>query len=295
MEKKMPIVKDEFIKKYLLDALPKTEREQFEEQYFEHDDLYQRMLLIEEELISDYVYDRLPAPERRLFDSHYSATSERRQRIEMARNWKRVIAAPSQRNLTEILKRGFTSLTELINIQPLVARAQTVIVALSIASLMVGAAIAWNHLMLRPQTGGQLASNGADSPDRSNGQERYAAAELALATSLIGTPDYETRSLTIPRGFSGATLSLPTPSDPGSQTLKVCVARLFRGEATGEPVWGERVNDTRPNDQLLQIKVPKKAFAANGLYTLLLIRYPTEAKDPQQAVVTSYRVMVTLE
>jgi hypothetical protein len=295
MEKKMPIVKDEFIKKYLLDALSKAEREQFEEQYFEHDDLYRRMLMVEEELISDYVYNRLPASERRLFDGHYFATPERRQRIELARNWKRVITASNQRNLTEILKRGFTSLTELINIQPLVARAQTVIVALSIASLLVGAAIVWNHMMLGRPTGGQLASNGANSPGRRDGQERYAAAELALATSIIGAPDYETRSLTIPRGFSGATLSLPIPSDPGSQTLKVCVARLFRGEATGEPVWGERVNDAGPNEQLLQIKVPKRAFAANGLYTLSLVRYPTEAKDPQQAVVTNYRVMVTIE
>ena len=88
----MPIVKDEIIKEYLLNTLSEADREQFEMQYFEDDDLYQRLQSIEEELITDYVYERLTASERQLFDEHYSVTSERCKRIEIARNWKRVIS-----------------------------------------------------------------------------------------------------------------------------------------------------------------------------------------------------------
>jgi anti-sigma factor RsiW len=57
--------------------------------------------LIEEELITDYVYGRLTASERQLFDEHYSATPERRKRIMMAMNWKRVVSDPSRKQVTE--------------------------------------------------------------------------------------------------------------------------------------------------------------------------------------------------
>jgi hypothetical protein len=99
----MPIVKNEIIKQYLLNTLSEADRKQFEMQYFEDDDLYERLLVIEEELITDYIYDRLTASERRLFDEHYSVTPERRKRIEMARNWKRVISDPHQKQVREPL------------------------------------------------------------------------------------------------------------------------------------------------------------------------------------------------
>jgi hypothetical protein len=93
----MSIVKDKTIKQYLLNTLSEADRIQFETQYFEDDDLYRRLRVVEEELITDYVYDRLTASERQLFDEHYSVTPERRERIEMARNWKRVISDNRQK------------------------------------------------------------------------------------------------------------------------------------------------------------------------------------------------------
>ena len=90
----MSIVEDKTIKQYLLNTLSGADRIQFETRYFEDDDLYRRLRVVEEELITDYVCDRLTASERRLFDEHYSVTPERRERIEMARNWKRVISDP---------------------------------------------------------------------------------------------------------------------------------------------------------------------------------------------------------
>jgi hypothetical protein len=93
----MSIVKDETIKQYLLNTLSEADRIGFEREYFEDDDLYRRLRVIEEELITDYVYDRLTASERRLFDEHYSVAPERRERIEMARNWKRVISDPHRK------------------------------------------------------------------------------------------------------------------------------------------------------------------------------------------------------
>ncbi|MCI0665908.1 MAG: hypothetical protein L0220_33050 [Acidobacteria bacterium] len=99
----MSIVKNETIKQYLLNTLSETDRIRFEIQYFEDDDLFQRLRMIEEELITDYVYDRLTAAERRLFDEHYSVTPERRERIEMARNWKRVASDACREQLMEPL------------------------------------------------------------------------------------------------------------------------------------------------------------------------------------------------
>lgn len=99
----MPIVKNEIIKQYLLNTLSEADREQFEIQYFEDGDLFQRLQVIEEELITDYVHDRLTAPERRLFDEHYSVTPERRERIDIARNWKRIISDPHRKQEPEPL------------------------------------------------------------------------------------------------------------------------------------------------------------------------------------------------
>jgi hypothetical protein len=99
----MPIVKNEIIKQYLLNTLSEADRNQFETQYFEDDDLYQRLQMIEEELIADYVYDRLTVSERRLFDEHYSVTPERRKRIEMARNWKIVTSDPRRKQAPQPL------------------------------------------------------------------------------------------------------------------------------------------------------------------------------------------------
>jgi len=93
------MVENEIIKQYLLNTLSERDRIGFEIQYFEDDDLFQRLRMIEEELIMDYVYDRLTTSERRLFDEHYSVTPERRKRIEMARNWKRVTSDPRREQL----------------------------------------------------------------------------------------------------------------------------------------------------------------------------------------------------
>jgi hypothetical protein len=99
----MPIVTNETIKQYLLNTLSEADREHFEIQYFEDDDLFQRLWMIEEELITDYIYDKLTLSERRLFDEHYSVTPERRKRIEMARKWKRVVSEPRRKQAPEPL------------------------------------------------------------------------------------------------------------------------------------------------------------------------------------------------
>jgi len=97
----MSIVKNEIIKQYLLNSLSEKDRIGFEIQYFEDDDLFQRLQMMEEELITDYVNDRLTASDRRLFEEHYSVTPERRQRIETARNWKIVISNSRLEQVTD--------------------------------------------------------------------------------------------------------------------------------------------------------------------------------------------------
>jgi hypothetical protein len=100
----MTIVKNETIKQYLLNTLSEADDEQFVRRYFEDDDLYRRLRVIEEELITDYVYGRLTASERQLFDEHYSATPERRERITMVSNWKRVISDPRRKHVMEPIR-----------------------------------------------------------------------------------------------------------------------------------------------------------------------------------------------
>jgi hypothetical protein len=93
----MSRVKNEIIKQYLLNALSEADRVQFEMQYFEDDDLYQRLRAVEEELITDYVCEILTDSERRSFEDHYCVTPERRNRVETARNWKNVISDTSRK------------------------------------------------------------------------------------------------------------------------------------------------------------------------------------------------------
>src|SRR5262245_58581316 len=102
----MPTVNDETIRKYLLNDLSEAERERFEDQYFEHDEIYRRMEFLKEELVSAYVYGRLTPPERRSFESHHFATPERRRRVEMARAWRSVVVTSGSRRLTVMLTRG---------------------------------------------------------------------------------------------------------------------------------------------------------------------------------------------
>lgn len=296
----MPIVADEIIRKYLLNALPEAERERFEEQYFEHDEIYQWMQFLEEELISDYVYGRLTPSERRSFESHHLATPERRRRIEMAKRWKRVIAASGPRKLTLRLtlrlKDRFRSLARLFSLR-------TVLVAATAIMFIGSAAVVWNYLNARQQkdlsAGIQMASAGAKPPEHGDGPERgperYATVQLTPATGLPRAPADETHSLVIPQGFSGAVFTLLLHHEEHLHVFKARAAELYRGEPAGAPVWEAEIDGAGLDGQPLRVKVPKTAFEESGLYTLLLTREPAKERRLPNSLAIIYRISVTLE
>jgi hypothetical protein len=71
--------------KYLLKELSEAESIEFEEQYFENQDLFEQLLVVEDELIDDYVRGVLPKEIKERFEKYFLTTPKRQQRVEFAR------------------------------------------------------------------------------------------------------------------------------------------------------------------------------------------------------------------
>jgi anti-sigma-K factor RskA len=76
---------DDLIRDYLLGALPEEEASRFEERYLEDESLFAELQEIEDELIDDYASGALPAEQRALFEGYFLDSSERREKLELAR------------------------------------------------------------------------------------------------------------------------------------------------------------------------------------------------------------------
>jgi anti-sigma factor RsiW len=75
----------DLIRDYLLGALAEAEAHRFEERYFEDESLFAEMQEIEDELIDDYASGALTAEQRTLFEKYFLDSSERREKLELAR------------------------------------------------------------------------------------------------------------------------------------------------------------------------------------------------------------------
>lgn len=67
-------LKDEMLRRYLLDNLSDEEREGVEEQFFEDDAFFDEMVALEDELYYDYQQNRLTAHERTVFEKKFLQT-----------------------------------------------------------------------------------------------------------------------------------------------------------------------------------------------------------------------------
>lgn len=88
-------VEDELLVRYLLGQSSKTEQTQIERDYFDDDELYERLGAVEDELIDAYVRDGLRAEEREQFEKHFLRDAERRERVEFAREWRTFVSESS--------------------------------------------------------------------------------------------------------------------------------------------------------------------------------------------------------
>ncbi|HKX28209.1 MAG TPA: hypothetical protein VJ302_10975 [Blastocatellia bacterium] len=284
----MPGVKDETIRKYLLNDLPEAERERFEEQYFEHDEIYRRMQFLEGELISEYTHGRLTAPERQAFESHHLATLERRQRVETVRRWNNVIASSAPQRLslrlTKKLRDRIRSLGDLMNFR-------TMLVAALAVMFLTAAAVVWSYLNHRQRqeltAGVEMAAAGAKPADHRGEPGPEVVLHLTAAT-----PGREASSLTLPESSPGAVLVLPGFHEEG---IKTCVLELYRGEATGTPIWKTEISGARSSGQPIRVKTPKTTFGDGGLHTIRLTGYLTEERERQRSLTETYRVEVNLK
>src|SRR5258705_4559054 len=85
---------------YLLGALPEEDLERFEARYLQDETLFEELQEIEDELIDDYASGALKTHQRSLFEQYFLRSSERREKLEVARAmtqraavWKSVAAA----------------------------------------------------------------------------------------------------------------------------------------------------------------------------------------------------------
>jgi anti-sigma factor RsiW len=81
------------ILQYLLGELAEEEQGQLEEQFFADDALYQEVRVAERELIDRYVLGQLTGRERARFESRFLSSSQRREKVALARSFRQGIAA----------------------------------------------------------------------------------------------------------------------------------------------------------------------------------------------------------
>jgi hypothetical protein len=82
--------------RYLLGSMSEQEQSQFEEQYFENDELFERFLAVKDGLIDAYARGQLRADIRPQFELHFLATEARMQRVEQARQFIKAINKSSE-------------------------------------------------------------------------------------------------------------------------------------------------------------------------------------------------------
>lgn len=76
---------DDVLIEYILGGLSEAERERLEEQYFIHDETWEKLRAVENDLIDSYVRGELPPHRREQFEKYFLALPGRRQRLEFAR------------------------------------------------------------------------------------------------------------------------------------------------------------------------------------------------------------------
>jgi hypothetical protein len=81
------------ILQYLLGELAEEEQGHLEEQFFADDALYQEVRVAERELIDRYVLGQLTGRERARFESRFLSSSQRREKVALARSFRQGIAA----------------------------------------------------------------------------------------------------------------------------------------------------------------------------------------------------------
>ncbi len=67
---------------YLLGNLPEADQERLEEQYFNNNEIFLKLIETEDQLINDYLNDRLAGSERRLFEQNFLSSSCRQEKFE---------------------------------------------------------------------------------------------------------------------------------------------------------------------------------------------------------------------
>jgi hypothetical protein len=84
---------EEHIMQYLLGDLAEEEQGQLEERFFVDDALYEELRIAERELIDRYVLGQLTGRERERFEHRFLLSSQRREKVALARSFRQAMAA----------------------------------------------------------------------------------------------------------------------------------------------------------------------------------------------------------
>ncbi|MCI0488641.1 MAG: hypothetical protein L0229_18795 [Blastocatellia bacterium] len=89
------VIKEELLTRYLLGQLSDEEQKHIEEDYFVDDESFERLLAAERDLIDAYVRGELSEADGERFENYFLCTEDRRERVELAREWRSFVARVS--------------------------------------------------------------------------------------------------------------------------------------------------------------------------------------------------------
>lgn len=106
--------KEDQIRRYILGAAPPDEMEQVEIDLLRGDEYVEYLLMIEDELITDYALDALPQSERELMEKNFFSTPERRKRLIFAQEIAQQASAKDKTWLEKLSKSARQTLNWLV-------------------------------------------------------------------------------------------------------------------------------------------------------------------------------------
>ena len=91
---------------YLLGRLTESQREQFEQRLLAEPTLHEALLAVEDDLVDEYLTSKLDEDDRRQFEVHFAITSERQNKIQLGRAFRRYL---DSRPIVDLQEEGPTN------------------------------------------------------------------------------------------------------------------------------------------------------------------------------------------
>ncbi|MBI3649976.1 MAG: hypothetical protein HY231_02880 [Acidobacteria bacterium] len=230
---------EESLRRYLLGQMDEAEQTRNEEKYFADPDYFALLQIVEGELIDAYVCGQLSAAERQNFESLFLQSPDRRQRVELIRAVKLLVAQEDAKKASEQKTRK-PSLLDFLRWRPLylVPLTASLILTFGFAFLFLESAGLRRDLD-QSQQSDRLNQHQAQVLQEELNQERQRVAELAKDLEATKPPTDSQSS------------SAPLPQNPQSPVM---IATLFPYGVRSEG--GLQKIQLAANTEIVRLKLP---------------------------------------